>query len=152
MSAALDLMKLPHGGQIGALKMSIVVWAAELPTNTPSSRIRRATASAGGGGGTGAGPDFDSHGRTTPRTTPRSSTVMVAVIATHSQGLRLVRGGWPQGGDAAAFVQTGGPLQAVGCSPGAPEAAGWAAADGTGQELSGCGAGPGVPGAKPPAG
>jgi len=32
ISPAFDLMKLPHGGQMGSLKMSMVVGAAELPT------------------------------------------------------------------------------------------------------------------------
>src|SRR5690348_12541895 len=113
MSAAFDLMKLPHGGQMGSLKTSIVVWAAELPTNTPSSMTRNATASGGGGGGVGAGRVFDSQGRTTPRITPMSAIVRVAATPTHSQGLRRPRGGCPQGGVAPAFVQTGGPPHAV---------------------------------------
>ncbi|CAM3483088.1 hypothetical protein MYCO108962_22355 [Mycobacterium colombiense] len=82
-----------------------------------------------------------------------SATVRVAATPTHSQGLRLERGGWPHGGVAPAFVQTGGPPHAAGCSPGAPAVRG-CAAGGAGQPPRGGGAGAatGGPGAKPPAG
>ena len=83
-------MKLPHGGQIGSLKMSIVIGAAELPTNTPSSRTRSATASGGGGGDVrrpGRDGDDDCHGWATTSATPTMATTTVAATANPQPGI-----------------------------------------------------------------
>ena len=90
-----DLMKLPHGGQMGSLKMSIVTGATELPMYTPSSRTRSATASGGGGGGA-AGDEWDDrddcHGWATTTATPTTAATTTPARPTHSQGLRLFGG------------------------------------------------------------
>src|ERR1700733_2789761 len=120
MSPAFDRMKLPHGGQMGSLKMSIVTGAAELPMKTPSSRTRSSIASAAGAGGCDAdGPD-DRHGWATTRTAPTSATTMKLARPTHSQALRARPGdGWPHDGvlvlATSPVPQPGAPGHPVGC-------------------------------------
>src|SRR6185312_4368789 len=147
MSVAFDLMKVPQGGQMGSLKMSIVTRAAELPTYTPSSRTRSATASGGGAGG-----EPDCQGRTTASITPTRTTATAAATATHSQGLRPARGGAPQRGALPALFQTGAPPHPVGWGTGPPGANGCPVPDGVGQDATGDGGGAGGPGANPAAG
>src|SRR5947209_14444320 len=96
-------MKLPHGGQIGSLKMSIVVGAAELPTDTPSSSTLSSTASGGGAADVGvegrADGDDDCHGWAATTANPTTTATTTATAAPiHSQGLRLPGGGCPHSG------------------------------------------------------
>src|ERR1700735_1778458 len=127
MSPWFDLMKLPHGGQIGSLKMSMGIGAAELPPITPSSRIRSATASGGGAAdvvGRDAGDD-DRHGCATTRATLTIAMTTVAATTTHIQGLRRRWGdGCPHAGTAALpgslVFQVGGVGHPVWCGFGPP--------------------------------
>src|SRR5271166_1862699 len=128
MSLEFDRMKLPHGGQMGSLKISIVVGAAELPIDTPSSRTRSSTASGGGAADVGVDVvdgDDDCHGwAATTASPPTKATTTVTAAPTHSQGLRLPRCGWPHSGapvlPTSPVPQAGAPGHPVGWGMGPP--------------------------------